>query len=396
MMPLVTTLLLAALTVGSLYWWELRPRDLVLRPIAWTPVPEVSPDGVRATLPVAFYVAEVGRYDDELTAYLMFDYLRGAPPLARAEVLLTHEEGAEGPEYPILVRLPDDLALGIAMLAETEARGYIPSYDWRAVAFPIVFQYRQQTRVFTSAYNLPRRAALESLPREALLAYARRFMVFKSATDPRIRRRIEPVPQSLSPEEASRLAADVLTVADFFEIPIDFFLGIGAMENNYMDVRGDLENTKWKRRAEKGDIVLRRSKGRVLVLNYSTGVWQITRETLRYAHRLYLRDKERDYTRLPERMRPPKALNLDEVDTPVLTTYAGLFFRDLLDTFDGDVALAVGAYNGGPGRPNPKYEEGVRQVAVYARRMMEQAAALHGQRAAETSYFAPPRAPRGR
>jgi hypothetical protein len=57
---------------------------------------------------------------------------------------------------------------------------------------------------------------------------------------------------------------------------------------------------------------------------------------------------------------------------------AGLLFRDLLDRFHGDVARAVGAYNGGPGNPNPLYEEGVRMVADYARRVMEHAAALNG------------------
>jgi soluble lytic murein transglycosylase-like protein len=63
----------------------------------------------------------------------------------------------------------------------------------------------------------------------------------------------------------------------------------------------------------------------------------------------------------------------------VLTTYAGLFFRELLDRFEGDTALAVGAYNGGPGRPNPRYEAGVRLAAGHARRMLEQAATMNGE-----------------
>jgi hypothetical protein len=150
------------------------------------------------------------------------------------------------------------------------------------------------------------------------------------------------------------------------------------MENNYMAVRGDLQHSIWKRRPAEDDIVLERRRGRVRVLNDSAGVWQITRETLRFVHRLYLNDK-RDYTRLPEHLRPPRELSIDEVNPHVLTTYAGLLLRDLLDRFNGDVALAVGAYNGGPGNPNMRYQEGVQAAARHARRVLEQAAALNGE-----------------
>ena len=54
---------------------------------------------------------------------------------------------------------------------------------------------------------------------------------------------------------------------------------------------------------------------------------------------------------------------MNEVDPDVLTTFPGLLLRDLLDNFNGDVASAVAAYNGGPGNPNKRYEEGVRAVA---------------------------------
>jgi hypothetical protein len=122
------------------------------------------------------------------------------------------------------------------------------------------------------------------------------------------------------------------------------------------------------------------------VLNQSSGVWQITRETLRYAHRLYLRDS-REYSRLPARLRPPKELDLGEIDSSVLTTYAGLIFRDLLDRCHGDLMLAVGAYNGGLGNPNPRYAEGVSMVAEYARHVMEQAAVLNGRSAAGMRFL---------
>jgi len=64
------------------------------------------------------------------------------------------------------------------------------------------------------------------------------------------------------------------------------------------------------------------------------------------------------------------------VDDAVLTTYAGLLLRALLDHFGGDVEKATGAYNGGVKAPNPAYASGVKGVAQYARRVLEHATAL--------------------
>jgi hypothetical protein len=172
-------------------------------------------------------------------------------------------------------------------------------------------------------------------------------------------------------------------VAEFYDLPLDVFLGIGAMENNYLSIRGDLNHAVWKRKAAKGDIILKRRRGRVLVSNYSIGVWQITRETLRYAHALYLTDK-RDYSQLPERLRPPQTLELDLTNSHVLTAYAGLLLRDLLDHFNGDVDKAVGAYNGGPRNPNLQYAAGVEAVAAYARNILERVTAVNEQAATDT------------
>jgi hypothetical protein len=230
------------------------------------------------------------------------------------------------------------------------------------------------------------RRKLEDLSKAELRSLLRRFIRFKSTTDPRVRQRIEPVPAVLSSGDAHRLAGDIIAVAEFYQLPLEFLVGIGAIENNYMIVRGDLKHSVWKRRPAKDDIVLERRRGRVRVLNDSAGVWQITRETLRYVHRLYLKD-ERDYSQLPEHLRPPRELNVNEVSPDVLTTYAGLLLRDLLDKFDGDVAVAVGAYNGGPGNPNMRYQEGVLAAALHARSVLERAAALNGEAVVERSWL---------
>jgi hypothetical protein len=333
-------------------------------------------------------VGEIGVFHDELFAYLMFDHYRSSAAIRPAETLLTYREESGRPTYRVLLHLSDNLLEAVPFLAALQREGVIPSFDWGWIAESELRKWRQQTTFFASAYNLPVRQALDGMPRSRLAEYMRRFLRFKSVTDPRIRRGMQPLPEPLSSEQAGRLAADIIAVSDFYSVPLDLLLGIGAMENNYMNVKGDIGHAVWKRRAQPGDIVVRRRRGRVLVLNESTGVWQITRETLRYAHALYLKDT-RDYSKLPERLRPPRKLDLDHIEPEILTTYAGILVRDLLDHFNGDVAKAVGAYNGGVKNPNAAYEEGVTRVAQYARRMLERAAALNGESVIRYSFIAP-------
>jgi hypothetical protein len=379
----------AIVGVSSLAGWighRLWPRVLIPDRVTLIPAWERVGERQVVKLPGRELIAEIGIYDDELFAYLMFQYFRGVGMLRNTEVLMTYRREAGDLVYPVQVRLENDLVAAIALLARAREAGLIQQYEWRYVHESALQTFAYQTRVFVTAYNLASRRTIEDMSRRELLSYVRRFVRFKSAIDPRIRRSVDPVPRPLTRSEAHELALDILTIVDFYSLPLEFFLGIGAMENNYMNIKGDLQHAVWKRRAEQGDIVLKRQRGRVLVLNPSSGVWQITRETLRYVHNLYLAD-HRDYSILPEHLRPPREVNLDELDPEVLTTYAGLLFRHLLDRFGGDVPTAVGAYNGGPGRPNPRYAEGVGVVAGYARRVLQQAAALHGQPAAGIRFF---------
>jgi hypothetical protein len=380
-----TMALSAALAGFALKYY---PRTLALPSL--NPLPQIRFEENGHTVlstPAHEHIGLLATFEDELFAYLMFDYLRGQRELAGREVLISYAPRAGAIEYSIYVRLPNDV-FAAAQLHELAA----PYPFLTPVAYfvdpRVLADFRSRTRTFEAAYNFPGYRPLERLTRAEVLAYAQRFIRLKSNVDPRIRRRIDPVPQPLTPQQARQLAEDIVTVAEFYDLPLDLFLGIGAMENNYMNVRGDLDHAVWKPRAERGDIVLRRRGGRVLVLNPAEGVWQITRETLRVAHRLYQRDR-RDYSALPEPLRPPEDLDIAAVEPRLLTTYAGLLFRDLLDRFQGDAARAVGAYNGGPGNPNAKYAAGVRAAAAHARRVMEQVSALRGQRIAETQFLRP-------
>lgn len=329
-------------------------------------------------------VGLVGSYSEELSAYLRFQYVQGLKGLAGHTVLMAVTEEPSATRYKLYVLLQNDLLSQTNLLADLQIHGYIASFTTDSPPSSEIAEWQRQTRLFDAAYHRPVQERLMQLPRSALTSAVAKFILFKTRTDRRARERLEPVvDKALTAEDAHESAADMIDVAKFYDIPLDMLLGIGAMENNYLDVRGDLQHAVWKKRAARGDIVLKRRKGRVLVSNYSLGPWQITRETLRYVHGLYRNDK-RDYSKLPERLRPPKTLDLDHVETHVLTTYAGLLLRRLLDYFDGDIVKAQGAYNGGAGRPNLHYSEGVSIVSDYAHRVLSTAAGRNGNSIAET------------
>ena len=255
-------------------------------------------------MPGRFLVGDLAQYEDEFYAYLMLAYLGGAPELQGGEVLLDYGEHSGRILYRVRILLPNDLPGGILKLCTARRRNLSGEVSWNYVTSEALERLKGRTRLFRMAYDIPTRQKLESLPRPELIGYIRRWARFKSATDARTWRGVEPRPAPLNRDEARTLAEDIVSVADFFNLPLDFFLGIGAMENNYMNVPGDSQHRIWKKRAEPGDIVLKRARGKVLVVNSSRGVWQITRETLRYAHRLYRKDS-RDYSKLPARIRPP-------------------------------------------------------------------------------------------
>jgi len=360
--------------LGGLFW------TLSLPGPRYPALPAPKIQGNRLVLPFSPGVAsaKVATFHDQLEAFLHFEYLRGREARVGSDtsrILLTAADTATGPSYEIFIVCDNDLLTTIPYLAQLEGRNLIIGYDLTTWTEQDFAYYQRQSHAFDLAYGVPTEQKLESLNSFQLLPALARFLVFKSQTDNRVLDRSESAPRPLTRDQATQLATDILDVARFYDLPLDYFLGVGAMENDYMDVNGDLDHAVWKKRAQRDDIVLRRTRKRVMVSDYAIGTWQITRETLRAAHQLYLKDK-RDYSKLPARLRPPRVLNLNSVDDAVLTTYAGLLLRGLLDHFGGDVDKATGAYNGGVKTPNPAYASGVKTVAEYARRVLEHATAL--------------------
>ena len=358
--------------------YRLWPLDL---PVSAGPrVPISAIQGNRLVIPITAGVpaAEIASFNDQLEAFLRFEYLRGREARERhdsSRLLLTGFDAGKGHSYKIFLVTENDWLTAGPQLATLQGRNLIARYEVETWSQKDFYYYQQQSHMFDVAYDVPPEEKLESISSFKLLPALAQFLIFKSQTDNRIVGGDDPALHPLTRDQATQLATDILDVAHFYDLPLDYFLGVGAMENDYMDVNGDLAHAVWKKRAQRGDIVLRRTRKRVMVSDYAMGTWQITRETLRAAHQLYLRDK-RDYSRLPARLRPSRQLDLNFVDDALLTTYAGLLLRDLLDHFGGDVDKAMGAYNGGVRSPNPAYASGVKTVADYARRILEHASGL--------------------
>lgn len=334
---------LALLVAGGYGWWIWQVDELELVVSSPPGVLIDSQGRGRIVHEGRVFVTQVSSFRDELFAYLMFQHFKSTGPLAGEDLLLCYCSHGSEQRYSVLLVLTEDQLGAVERVAALHAARRIVTLDWILLPKAALARIRKQSQLFVSAYNLPVQRSMEELSKAELRELVRRFIRFKSTTDPRVRKRIEPTPKVLETGEAQRLAGDILDVAEFYQLPLDYLLGIGAMENNYMHVRGDLKHSIWKRKPAKDDVVLERRGGRVRVLNDSAGVWQITRETLRHAHRLYLADN-RDYTRLAPHLRPGKTLDVNEVEPDVLTTYAGILLRELLDRFGGDVARAVALF----------------------------------------------------
>lgn len=381
---LISLLGAALLTMsGVAAWWRYRITPLPFSTHSPLPVPVMEDGAVTVVMPNGNLVGMVGEYSDELTAYLRLQYLKSLKALSGNEVLIRVLNAGDAPVYQLYVIVPNDIIHSTNHLASLQTEGYIQRFALRSPPTSELKDWKEQTLLFEAAYDRPVHERLLQLPRDQLTSSVARFILFKIRTDDRARLQLIPANKVLSPEESLKFAADMIDVAKFYDIPLSMLLGIGAMENNFIDVRGDLKHAVWKRHAQPGDIVLKRRGRRVLVSNYSQGPWQITRETLRYAHALFLQGT-RDYSQLPERLRPPKKLDLNNVSIHVLTTYAGLLLAKLLDDFNGDESKAIGAYNGGYGNPNMKYAEGAHLVATYAHRVLALAEQRKGVNIEET------------
>ena len=121
-------------------------------------------------LPTEVLLGEVGSFDNELSAYLWFDYLRSRPGVDPFQVLLmVREEADKIPLYRIQVVLPNDALTAVPFLADLEAKGFIQHFDLAFSSSGPVEYSRKQTEVFVAAYKRPLAGTQEQDLRETII-----------------------------------------------------------------------------------------------------------------------------------------------------------------------------------------------------------------------------------
>ncbi len=117
------TLVCVALSCGAAGWVAFRTWQRTLN-IAARPWPTVRFEHGKmiVPLPSKALLAEVGRLDDELSAYLWFDYLWSRSGVDESQVLLTVTEKDGVPAYRVLIALPNDAVTAIPFLANSKPK----------------------------------------------------------------------------------------------------------------------------------------------------------------------------------------------------------------------------------------------------------------------------------
>jgi hypothetical protein len=125
----LTAIFLELAAILVFYYW---PRKLFLPRPRVLEIVEPSNFYPVIRMPDRFLIGQLAQFDDNLFAFLMFDYYRSQKILESKRVMLISRLDQGELLHQILVQLPDDLIAGIVELAELE-RSHLTSsirYQW--------------------------------------------------------------------------------------------------------------------------------------------------------------------------------------------------------------------------------------------------------------------------
>src|SRR5258708_22768144 len=179
-------LLAVALGAGVLMGYRVWPRHLCVT--LHLRFPAVVMEGNRLILAFSPDVAsaKIATFNDQLEAFLHFEYLRGQEGGRPSQILLTATHTASGPSYEIFVVVENDLLTAIPRLGEMETRGLIAHYELNPLPKKDLSYFQQQSNTFEAAYNVPTARKLETLTSFQLFPALAQFLIFKSQTDSRV------------------------------------------------------------------------------------------------------------------------------------------------------------------------------------------------------------------
>jgi hypothetical protein len=293
------------------------PPPPLLPQLSLTPRPQLSFQSKNIT-------AEIGRYDNEIDAYIAVSLLRNREVGGKFLVSI----GEQGRSVVVRSELPKDLLSAIAEVERLRTAGVIGASDWTITDPAMVRRWWDESQLFSQMYS------------------------------------VLDVTRARAPAPSSTLIRDLVTASAFFDLPIRVFL----FDAPSFDRRKAL---LWQRRPGAGRVVVVRSSGKYLTISAESVEWQETRTALQHAHRLYVSD-HRDYSQLPMRLRPPENFR-EEVAPSVLLTYACLLLRDLANKSSPSGVGPVDLLATMPDDPNARQELGVRRASLHARRALAHA-----------------------
>src|SRR6266704_1521108 len=192
--------------------YHLWPLDLQAPRYPAFPAPAMQ--GNRLVLPFTPGVAsaEVASFNDQLEAFLRFEYLRGREAREghdTSRIFLTALDSPKGPSYKIFIVTDNDLLTAVPQLGQLESRNLIAHYEFATWTQKDFSYYQQQSHMFDVAYDVPTEEKLETISSFKLLPALAQFLIFKSQTDNRVFGGSDPSPRPLTREQATLLATDV-------------------------------------------------------------------------------------------------------------------------------------------------------------------------------------------
>src|SRR5580700_1030219 len=99
--------------------------------------------------------AEIATFEDQLEAFLRYEYLRGRDPDDASKIFLTAEHSGKHATYKISLVVENDQLTAVPRLNRMESHNLITHYELVAWTKQDLALAEQQSRRFENVYNVP-------------------------------------------------------------------------------------------------------------------------------------------------------------------------------------------------------------------------------------------------